>query len=92
MRNTLALAVVPEAQRRSGLPVLVDPSHGTGKAHLVAPMCRAALACGADGLLIEVHPGPGSRLERRRASAGSQGVQRADVRLQKPAAACDREL
>jgi 3-deoxy-7-phosphoheptulonate synthase len=57
-RNTLALAIVPEVKRRSDLPILVDPSHGTGRAHLVAPLSRAAIACGADGLLIEVHPDP----------------------------------
>lgn len=58
VRNTLALAVVPEVKRRSRLPILVDPSHGTGRAHLVAPMSNAAVACGADGLLIEVHVQP----------------------------------
>ena len=57
-RNTLALAVVPEIKRLSTLPVVVDPSHGTGRRHLVAPMSNAAVACGADGLLIEVHPDP----------------------------------
>jgi 3-deoxy-7-phosphoheptulonate synthase len=58
VRNTLALAVVPAAKQRSPLPVLVDPSQGTGVAELVAPMSKAAVACGADGLLIEVHPDP----------------------------------
>lgn len=58
VRNTLPLAIVPELQRRSHLPVVVDPSHGTGKAHLVDSMCRASVACGADGLIIEVHDDP----------------------------------
>jgi 3-deoxy-7-phosphoheptulonate synthase len=58
VRNTLALAVVPEVRRRSTLPIIVDPSHGTGRRHLVAPMSRAAVACGADGLIIEVHTDP----------------------------------
>lgn len=58
VRNTLALAVVPEIKRISRLPIIVDPSHGTGRRHLVAPMSCAAVACGADGLLIEVHPNP----------------------------------
>ena len=57
-RNTLDLSAVPALKERSGLPVLVDPSHGTGRRSLVAPMALAALACGADGLLIEVHPDP----------------------------------
>lgn len=42
----------------SHLPIVVDPSHGTGKWHLVAPMAKAAIAAGADGLIIEVHPDP----------------------------------
>jgi 3-deoxy-7-phosphoheptulonate synthase len=58
VRNTLALSIIPEIKRRSPLPILVDPSHGTGKRHLVTPMSYAAVACGADGLLIEVHPKP----------------------------------
>lgn len=58
VRNTLALAIVPEVKRISRLPIIVDPSHGTGRAHLVPPMSSAAIACGADGLLIEVHPSP----------------------------------
>jgi len=57
-RNTLDLAAVPVLKRETHLPVIVDPSHGTGRADLVRPMCRAALAVGADGLLIEVHPDP----------------------------------
>jgi len=57
-RNTLSLSVVPELKRISTLPVVVDPSHGTGRRDLVAPMSNAAVACGADGLLIEVHRDP----------------------------------
>jgi len=58
VRNTLPLAIVPELHRRSHLPVVVDPSHGTGKASLVAPMAVAAIAAGVDGLIVEVHPDP----------------------------------
>lgn len=58
VRNTLALAIVPELKRRSTLPVVVDPSHGTGRDYLVTPMSNAAVACGVDGLLIEVHAAP----------------------------------
>ena len=58
VRNTLALAAVPELHRVSHLPVVVDPSHGTGKSQLVPDMCRAAVAAGADGLLVEVHNDP----------------------------------
>ena len=58
VRNTLPLAVVPELNERTHLPVVVDPSHGTGHARLVPAMCRAAVAAGADGLLVECHIDP----------------------------------
>ncbi|QXM07175.1 3-deoxy-7-phosphoheptulonate synthase [Crassaminicella indica] len=57
-RNTLDLAAVPIMKKETGLPVIVDPSHGTGIRELINPMSKAALACGADGLMIEVHPNP----------------------------------
>jgi len=57
-RNTLPLASVPELKRRSHLPVIVDPSHGTGHAYLVPDMSRAAIAAGCDGLAIECHQDP----------------------------------
>ncbi len=57
-RNTLDLSVIPPAKHLAHLPILVDPSHGTGKRDYVPPMALAALATGADGLLIEVHPDP----------------------------------
>ncbi|MCA9054048.1 MAG: 3-deoxy-7-phosphoheptulonate synthase [Planctomycetaceae bacterium] len=57
-RFTLPLATVPYLHERTHLPVIVDPSHGTGIASLVPPICAAAIACGADGLIIEVHPNP----------------------------------
>jgi 3-deoxy-7-phosphoheptulonate synthase len=61
-RNTLDLAVVPAVKKRSHLPIFVDPSHGTGKRHKVLPLSRAAVAVGADGLLIEVHHEPDKAL------------------------------
>jgi 3-deoxy-7-phosphoheptulonate synthase len=57
-RNTLDLACVPAIRRISHLPVIVDPSHGTGTAHLVTPLARAGVAVGADGLMVEVHNRP----------------------------------
>jgi 3-deoxy-7-phosphoheptulonate synthase len=57
-RNTLDLSVIPPAKKLSHLPIMVDPSHGTGKREYVPSMALAALAAGADGLLIEVHPDP----------------------------------
>ncbi len=57
-RNTLDLSIVPAVQQRSHLPIIVDPSHGTGKRHKVIPMSRAAIAAGADGIMVEVHNHP----------------------------------
>lgn len=57
-RNTLDLTAVPALHELSHLPVVVDPSHATGKVHLVPPMAMAAVACGADGVMIEVHNDP----------------------------------
>ncbi len=57
-RNTLDIAAIPVIKKLSHLPIIADPSHGTGRRDKVAPMARAAVAAGADGLLIEVHPDP----------------------------------
>ncbi len=57
-RNTLDLSVVPAVQKLSHLPIIVDPSHGTGKRDKVHPMALAAIAAGASGLIVEVHPNP----------------------------------
>ncbi len=92
VRNTLALAVVPEVKRISRLPIIVDPTHGTGRSHLVAPMSNASIACGADGLIIEVHNRPqvawtdaDQALDRDQFRALAQG-------LQAFAGACHRTL
>ena len=61
-RNTLDLAAVPMLQELTHLPVVVDPSHATGLSRLVKPMAAAAAACGADGLMIEVHNNPAKAL------------------------------
>src|SRR5205809_12800 len=74
-RNTLDISAVPVVQKLSHLPVLADPSHGTGKRDKVAPMARAAVAAGADGLLIEVHPDPDRAL-----SDGAQSLRPAQFR------------
>ena len=57
-RNTLDLSVVPATKRVSHLPILIDPSHGTGRRDSVLPMARAGVACGADGIIVEVHHEP----------------------------------
>ncbi len=61
-RNTLDLSAIPVIKRLSHLPVIADPSHGTGHRYLVEPMALAAAAAGADGLIIEVHPEPDTAL------------------------------
>lgn len=61
-RNTLDLSAVPLVKELSHLPVIVDPSHGTGKWRLVTPMAKAAIVAGADGVMIEVHPKPSEAL------------------------------
>lgn len=58
VRNTLPLAIIPAVKNESHLPIVIDPSQGTGHAYMVPAMCKASLAAGADGLLIEVHPDP----------------------------------
>jgi 3-deoxy-7-phosphoheptulonate synthase len=57
-RNTLDLSIVPAVKRRSHLPIIVDPSHGTGRRHKVIPLARAGVAVGADGIMVEVHHDP----------------------------------
>ena len=61
-RNTLDVSAIPVLQRESHLPVIVDPSHAGGEASLVAPLAFAAIAAGADGLIMEVHPNPEAAL------------------------------
>ncbi len=61
-RNTLDLSAVAAVKNISHLPIIVDPSHGTGRWELVRPMSRAGIAAGADGLMIEVHPNPAEAL------------------------------
>ena len=65
-RFTLDVAAIPLAKRLSHLPVIADPSHGTGRWYLVEPMSMASVAAGADGLMVEIHPEPGPRAFRRR--------------------------
>ena len=61
-RNTLDLAAVPVLRKATHLPIVVDPSHATGSRELIAPMAKAAVAAGTDGLMIETHPTPGLAL------------------------------
>src|SRR5438094_9469891 len=74
-RNTLDLSVIPPAKKLSHLPIVVDPSHGTGKRDYVPPMALAALAAGADGLLIEIHPEPDRALSDGAQSLSFAGLE-----------------
>jgi 3-deoxy-7-phosphoheptulonate synthase len=91
-RNTLDLSVIPPAKRVSHLPVLVDPSHGTGKRDFVPPMALAGLAAGADGLLIEVHPDPAHALSDGAQSLDFAGFDRLLEQLKRLAGVLDRTL
>ncbi len=91
-RNTLPLAIVPEVHRISHLPIIVDPSQGTGHAHLVPDMCKAAVACGADGLIIECHSDPEHAMTDGAQSITPQTLKSLMLSLKKIAAAVDREI
>jgi len=91
-RNTLDISAVPVLKSLTHLPVLIDPSHATGHAHLVAPMCYAAAAAGADGIIVEVHPCP-----EEAASDGPQSLRPEDfkammTRLRRFVAAAERSM
>lgn len=92
VRNTLPLAAVPELHQRTHLPVLVDPSHGTGHAHLVPPMCRAAVAAEADGLIIEAHTDPEHALSDGAQSIRPEALKDLMVSLKQIAKAVGREV
>jgi 3-deoxy-7-phosphoheptulonate synthase len=92
VRNTLALAAVPELHRVSHLPVIVDPSQGTGKNHLIDSMCRAAVAAGADGLIIEVHNDPEHALTDGAQSITPHQFRDMMTAIRRIALAVDREI
>ncbi len=92
VRNTLALAAVPELHRVSHLPVVIDPSQGTGKSHLVDSMCRAAVAAGADGLIIEVHNDPEHAMTDGAQSITPKQFEEMMKAIRRIALAVDREV
>ncbi len=91
-RNTLSLSAIPELHARSHLPVLVDPSQGTGHARLVPAMCKAAVAAGADSLLIEMHPDPEHAVTDGAQSISPQVLAELVVSLRRIAQALDRSV
>ncbi|MDD5094574.1 MAG: 3-deoxy-7-phosphoheptulonate synthase [Dehalococcoidia bacterium] len=91
-RNTLDLNAIPHIKLKSHLPVIVDPSHGTGVRDYVSPMAKAAVACGADGLLIEVHVNPSEALSDGQQSLYPEQFSRLMKELRPFVAAAGREL
>jgi 3-deoxy-7-phosphoheptulonate synthase len=91
-RNTLDLSAVPVLKNLTHLPVIVDPSHGVGKWDLVAPMAKAAVAAGADGLLIEVHSNPEEAMSDGEQSLKPHDFLRLMEELKPVAAAVGREI
>ncbi len=89
-RNTLSLSAIPELHQRTHLPVIVDPSQGTGHARLVADMCRAAVAAGADGLIIEAHDDPEHAMTDGAQSITPKALTELMQSLARVAAAVDR--
>ena len=91
-RNTFDLNAVPVIKQLSHLPVIADPSHATGKSELVIPMARAAIAAGADGLILEVHPAPETALSDGAQSLRPEKFAELMQQLKRIAAAMDRDL
>ena len=91
-RFTLPLATVPYVQQRTHLPVVIDPSHGTGHTYLVPSMARAAIAAGADGLIVEVHPSPDHALSDGYQSLNFEQFEEMMVGCSKIANAVERQL
>jgi len=91
-RNTLDIAAIPVLRGETHLPVIVDPSHAGGRADLVAPLAYAAIAAGADGLLVEVHPRPETALSDGEQSLSLDGFTELMRGLAPFAAAAGRTL
>jgi len=91
-RNTLDLSAVPVLKQKTHLPVVVDPSHGVGKWDLVAPMAKAAVAVGADGLLIEVHTNPENAMSDGEQSLKPDAFKKLMLELKPIAKAVGREI
>ena len=92
LRNTLDLAAVAYLKQQTHLPVIVDPPHATGRRDLIIPLARAALACGADGLMVEVHPCPTKALCDGGQSLGPQEFTQLMRELRNLAGACGKKL
>jgi len=91
-RNTMDISAIPAIERLSHLPIIADPSHGTGKWYLVAPLALAAVAAGADGLMIEVHPSPDYALKDGPQSLTFENFERLVAQIGAVAASVGRKM
>ena len=91
-RNTMDISAIPIIRKVSHLPIIADPSHGTGKWYLVTPLALAAVAAGADGIMVEVHPNPDTALKDGAQSLTSNNFQRLMTQLVPIAQAANRKL
>jgi len=91
-RNTMDISAIPVVKKLSHLPIVADPSHGTGRRDKVVPMARAAVAAGADGLLVEVHPDPDRALSDGAQSLRPEQFQEMMRQLRLIAAAVERTI
>jgi 3-deoxy-7-phosphoheptulonate synthase len=91
-RNTMDLSAIPLIKRLSHLPIIGDPSHGTGKWYLVEPMAKAAVAAGADGIMVEVHPNPDHALSDGAQSLTFESFERMMCSLDRIGTALGRPL
>jgi 3-deoxy-7-phosphoheptulonate synthase len=91
-RNTMDISAIPLIEKVSHLPVIADPSHGTGKWYLVSPMALAAVAAGADGVMVEVHPNPDTALKDGAQSLNFDNFQKLMSQLKPVAKGVGRRL
>jgi 3-deoxy-7-phosphoheptulonate synthase len=90
-RNTLDLSAIPFIKRNSHLPIIADPSHGTGRREKVIPLSRASIAVGADGLIVEVHHKPETALSDGAQAINPAMFEQLMAEMRKLAAVVDRE-
>ena len=91
-RSTLDVSAIPVLRRETHLPVIVDPSHAAGRADLVTPLACASIAAGADGIIVEVHPDPGSALSDGEQSLSPDQFRELVVQVRRFAYAAGRTL
>ncbi len=91
-RNTMDVSAIPVIEKVSHLPIIADPSHGTGKWYLVTPLALAAVAAGADGLMVEVHPSPDQALKDGPQSLTFDNFERLMAQVAKVAASVGRKM